>query len=80
MKCKFEYDEDCCNCGATQYMCKCKKPCNAIVPITRADRMIRMLQEKDAYSLLDWWQEIFEDGVPQEGYFEWWLEQPAEED
>ena len=76
MKCKFEHDEDCCNSGATQYMCKCKQPCATIVPITNADRMISMLKENDVYSLLDWWQEIFEDGVPQESYFKWWLEQP----
>ena len=24
MKCKFEHDGDCCNCGSPQYMCKCK--------------------------------------------------------
>lgn len=24
MKCKYEYDGDCCNCGSPQYMCKCK--------------------------------------------------------
>jgi hypothetical protein len=47
---------------------------------TNADRMIKMLQENDVYSLLDWWQEIFEDGVPSEDYFKWWLQQPAEVD
>lgn len=46
---------------------------------TNADRMIEMLQAKDAYGLLDWWQEIFEDGVPQECYFRWWLNQPVKE-
>ena len=79
MRCRFEHDGDCCNSGATQYMCKCKKPCNTIVPITNAERMIRMLQENDGYALLDWWQEIFEDGVPSEDYFDWWLQQPAED-
>ena len=45
---------------------------------TNSDRMIRMLQENDAYGLLDLWQVIFEDGVPSEDYFKWWLKQPAE--
>lgn len=48
-------------------------------PQTNADRMIKMLQENDAYGLLDWWQVILEDGVPSENYFKWWLKQPAEE-
>lgn len=49
-------------------------------PKTNADRMIKMLQSNDAYGLLDWWQEILEDGVPSEDYFKWWLKQPAQED
>lgn len=46
---------------------------------TNADRMVAMLQAMDACGLLDWWQKIFEDGVPGEDYFKWWLQQPAEE-
>lgn len=46
--------------------------------LTNADRMVEMLQAMDACGLLDWWQEIFEDGVPSEDYFKWWLKQPAE--
>ena len=42
MKCKFEHDGDCCNCGATQYMCKCKQPCDTIIPQTNADRIRAM--------------------------------------
>lgn len=80
MRCKFEHDGDCCNSGAVQYMCKCKQPCNTIIPITRADRMIEMLKSGDTKNLLDWWEQIFEDGVPGPDYFEWWLEQPVEEE
>lgn len=50
MKCKFEHDGDCCNCGSPQYMCKCKpKICGSIVPITNADRIRRMSDEELAY-------------------------------
>ena len=46
MKCKFEHDGDCCNCGSQQYMCKCKpKICGSIVPITNADRIRAMSDE-----------------------------------
>lgn len=46
MKCRFEHDEDCCNSGATQYMCKCKQPCDTIVPMTNADRIRAMSDEE----------------------------------
>ena len=47
MKCKFEHDGDCCNCGSQQYMCKCKpKICASIVPITNADRIRAMSDEE----------------------------------
>ena len=50
MKCRFEHDGDCCNSGATQYMCKCKQPCDTIIPITNADRIRAMSDEE----LADW--------------------------
>lgn len=46
MKCRFEHDGDCCNSGATQYMCKCKQPCDTIMPITNADRIRSMSDEE----------------------------------
>lgn len=46
MKCRFEHDGDCCNSGATQYMCKCKKPCNTIIPLNNADRIRAMSDEE----------------------------------
>jgi hypothetical protein len=46
MKCRFEHDGDCCNSGATQYMCKCKQPCDTIVPMTNADRIRAMSDEE----------------------------------
>lgn len=47
MKCKFEHDDDCCNSGSPQYMCKCKpKICGSIVPITNADRIRDMSDEE----------------------------------
>lgn len=51
MKCRFEHDGDCCNSGATQYMCKCKQPCYTIIPITNADR-IRAMSDKELASFL----------------------------
>ena len=47
--------------------------------MTRAERMIEMLKNKDAGALLEWWEEIFEDGVPAPDSFAWWLEREAEE-
>lgn len=49
MKCKFEHDGDCCNSGATQYMCKCKQPCDTIIPVTNADRIRAMSDEELKY-------------------------------
>ena len=51
MKCRFEHDGDCCNSGATQYMCKCKKPCDTIIPLTNADR-IRAMSDDELAKLL----------------------------
>ncbi len=47
MKCRFEHDEDCCNSGSPQYMCKCKpSACNSAVPMTNADRIRAMSDEE----------------------------------
>ena len=47
MKCKFEHDEDCCNSGSPQYMCKCKPDvCHSAVPMTNADRIRSMSDEE----------------------------------
>lgn len=47
MKCKFEHDGDCCNCGSPQYMCKCKPDvCGSAVPMTNADRIRAMPDEE----------------------------------
>ena len=45
--------------------------------MTNAEKMIELLKTNDAEELLDWWQEIFEDGVPQTDYFDWWLGLPT---
>ena len=86
MKCKFEHDGDCCNSGAKQYMCKCQKPCGAIIPMTNAQKIRSMSDEK----LNELFHEIYnagaEDAVAYEwgqrtNRFEWtmkWLRQPAE--
>ena len=50
MYCKYKIDGDCCNRGATQYMCKCKKPCCDIIPLTKGDRIRAMSDEV----LADW--------------------------
>lgn len=74
MKCKYKE-----NCGYEYCLGDCCPEFEAAVE-TNADRMSMMLRENDANGLLDWWQEIFEDGVPSEDYFKWWLKQPAEVD
>ena len=79
------YDCPNANCRTPIDTGKCSKACiekynkeMGIKPKNNADRMIEMLKTNDAASLLDWWEEIFEDGVPSADYFEWWLKQPAE--
>ena len=82
MKCRFEHDGDCCNSGATQYMCKCKKPCDTIMPITNADRIRAMSDEE----LLHWLLCLQDDAIKRFANFELpnyqgladWLKQPAE--
>lgn len=81
MKCKFEHDEDCCNCGSPQYMCKCKpKICGSVVPITNADSIRRMSDEEMATELLTLFEELCEDGIPSADYMRFWLQKPAEEE
>ena len=87
MKCKYEHDGNCCNSGAKQYMCKCQKPCDAIIPMTNAQK-IRSMSDDELNELF---HEIYnagaEDAVAYEwgqrtNSFEWtmdWLQQPAEE-
>ena len=84
MKCKFEHDEDCCNSGAKQYMCKCKQPCDTIVPMTNADR-IRAMSDEELAEFLESTNTNMaiklggEYIVRAKEYIEIWLEQPAEE-
>lgn len=81
MKCKFEHDGDCCNCGSQQYMCKCKpKICGSIVPITNADRIRAMSDEEMETELLPLFEELCEDGIPSTDYMRFWLRKPAEEE
>lgn len=49
-------------------------------PQTNAERMISLIQNGKVRDLLDWWEEIFEDGVPGDDYFEWWLKLPVKEE
>lgn len=53
MKCKYEHDDDCCNSGATQYMSKCRQPCEYIIPLTNADRIRAMSDEELAKFLCE---------------------------
>lgn len=94
MKCRFEHDGDCCNCGSPQYMCKCKpKICGSIVPITNADRVRRMSDEELAefisrIEIGDFGPQVYGKTFCDmcKGQYEcddcrlWWLQQPAEED
>lgn len=77
MKCKFEQDEDCCNSGSPQYMCKCKPDvCHSAVPMTNAERIRAMSDEE----LAEWLE--YEGGGECAEVFGWldWLKQPAEEE
>lgn len=90
MKCKFEHDGDCCNCGSPQYMCKCKPNiCGSVIPITNADRIRTMSDEELAAFLANPCQcdvDPERDGPRECGndlclkYLRDWLQQPAEED
>ena len=53
MKCKFEHDGHCCNCGATQYMIECKQPCETIVTMTNADRIRAMSDAELAHFMAE---------------------------
>lgn len=90
MKCRFEHDGDCCNSGATQYMCKCKKPCDTIIPITNADRIRAMSDEELAEFIRDVSYECEDahwESKCQSCDYPWcssertakWLQQPAED-
>lgn len=46
---------------------------------TRAERMVEMIRNKECDALLDWWQDIFEDGVPSASYFREWLQGTIED-
>ena len=87
VKCKFEHDEDCCNSGSPQYMCKCKPDiCHSAVPMTNADRIRSMSDEE----LAKWFlgagicirdlDDVRCDGVSCKECRLNWLRQPAEED
>lgn len=53
MKCRFEHDEDCCNSGSPQYICKCKPDiCGSSVPMTNADCIRAMSDEELAEQLV----------------------------
>lgn len=88
MKCRFEHDGDCCNCGSPQYMCKCKsKICGSVVPITNADR-IRAMSDEELEAFLEGIYDVTEDGggkiidgnMIYPGDTLGWLQQPAEEE
>lgn len=78
VKCKFEHDEDCCNSGSPQYMCKCEpSACNSAAPMTNADRIRAMSDEE----LASFFAKIGGDkaGGTARFYLEW-LGAPAKED
>ena len=87
MGCKFEHGGDCCNSGATQYMCKCKQPCDTIVPMTNADRIRAMSDEELAAWIDDMyckcvWCDIKKancNDIKCTDCIIEWLQQPAEE-
>ena len=80
MKCKFEHDGNCCNSGAKQYMCKCQKPCDAIIQMTNAQKIRFMSDEELAWLIVVRIQDIHHQGIRELAYSAWleWLQQPAE--
>ena len=75
MKCKFEHDGNCYNSGAKQYMCKCKKPCDAIISMTNAQKIRSMSDEELAENMSDW--QCWGGGLDPKDWLAW-LQQPAE--
>lgn len=74
MKCKFEHEGDCFNCGSSQYMYRCKpEVCQSAVPMTNADR-IRAMSDEELVDVLCGFAT-----KPMQGSFLKWLQQPAEE-
>ena len=83
MKCKFEQDGDCCNCGSPQYMCKCKPDvCGSAVPMTNADRIRAMPDEELARQFGAQCPKTSKRVCDKRCHLCWleWLQQPAEED
>lgn len=87
MICKFEYDEDCCNSGSPQYMCKCKQDvCNSAVLMTNADR-IRAMSDEELAKFLNKCEGLgyADSGIAKDkngcniNMLDW-LQQPAKED
>ena len=72
MKCKFEHDEDCCNCGSPQYMAKCRPfLCGCAVPITKA---------KELAMIAEWGRKELAKAIRGPGlvkFMEDWLQSPA---
>ena len=88
MKCKFEHDEDCCNSGSLQYMCKCKpNVCGACVPMSHGDVFRTQTNEELANFLSifvsaincpkEVW-ELYEKGLRYEDAWLNWLNRPCE--
>lgn len=81
MKCKFEHEGDCFNCGSSQYMYRCNpEVCYSAVPTTNADRIRSMSDEQMAKELIDMIADLCEDGVPCYDLALEWFRKPAEED
>ena len=51
--CNFNHGGQCCNCGAPQYMVRCKQPCDYMRPATRFERIKAMTVEELAEFLSD---------------------------
>ncbi len=82
IKCKFEHDGHCCNCGATQYMIECKQPCETIVPMTNAD-CIRAMSDEELADFITEKEKGWCTEIGRKMYYEKnveWLKQPAEGD
>ena len=87
MKCKFEHDGYCCNCGSPHFKAYCQPvDCGFSVPLTNADRIRSMSDEEMAEFISSIPMCVGKDedlnceiDVCKECFLKW-LRQPAEED
>ena len=61
MKCRFEHEGICANCGAKQYLDKCQKPCDEIRPMTNAQVFRQQFSTEDG--LAKFLMKVHDEGI-----------------